>query len=94
MLRQRIRLRAMHSASVFLRDLIDREVARIHVRGELGLEGGADGSQLVPDDAAEEGVEFDFGRAVDVAAFFAEAVGCVAEEAGWEVLVRGSLVGR
>ena len=60
---------------------------------ELGFEGGVDGAEVVPGDAVEEGVGFDFLGAI-VEAGVAEAVGGVAEEAVDEKGCESGILGK
>lgn len=62
-----LRLRTQLRRHIRLGYLIDREVLRVNVGSELGLEGGADPAQGVPDHAAEERVLFDFVAAAQAA---------------------------
>ena len=71
---------------VVLWDLVNWEVADVSVRLELGFEGGANTTKLVPYDTAEKGVGFDFMRAV-LAGVATETILDVAKHAdeGWSV---------
>ena len=72
------RLRPQRRTHIRLRNLINREVLRIHIGGEFRFKGCADATETVPLNAAEEGVLFDFVGAADAA----EAVFGVVDEAG------------
>lgn len=55
------------SAVVVLVNLINREVLRINVRLQLGLERCTDASQAIPGDTAEEGMLLDLARSANAA---------------------------
>lgn len=66
-------------AGVCLGDFVDGEVLGVDGRLELGLEGSADSTQLLPGHAVEERVLLElFGAAVTT-----KTVVCVADEAGF-----------
>ena len=67
---------------VRLRDFVDREVLRVDVGLEFGLERRVDAAQAVPLDAREEGMRFDLVGA----AHATESVFCVADEARDELV--------
>ena len=65
------------SAVVVLVNLINREVLRVNVRLQLGLERCPDASQAIPRDAAEEGMLLDLARSANAA----ETVVSIADQA-------------
>lgn len=67
----------VRSASVVLVDLVDREVSRINVRVQLGLEWRADPSQRIPVNATEERMLLDLASPTNTA----EAVFGIADQA-------------
>lgn len=84
---QLVHLRALARARVVLRDLVDGEVGDVGAGAEIGLEGCADAAELVPGDATEERVGFDFLGAI-LAGVAAEAVVDVAEHAVGPLLAK------
>jgi hypothetical protein len=60
-------LRAQSITVIVLVDFVYREVLRVNVRLQLGLEWGADATKAVPLHAAEEGMLLDFVSAVGTA---------------------------
>ena len=70
------RLSAQLCRVVHLRDLVDREVLRVDIALQLGLEGRADLAKAIPLHALEEGVRLQLYGALG----FAEAVRRVADE--------------
>lgn len=77
-LAQSLSLGAMSGSGVFLGNLINGEIGNVDIGLQVWLERRADGAKLVPIDAFEEGVGFDFLAAVG-AGLAAHAVGDVAE---------------
>lgn len=75
---QSLDLLAVSGRCILLGNLVNREVADIDVGRELGLEWSANGSKVVPLDAVEKGVRFDFLGAV-LARLPAKAVARIAE---------------
>lgn len=71
-------LGAVCGAVVFLWDLVDREVADVDVRRQLGLEGCTNFAKLVPDHAAEEWMSFDRRSTIVSSAVIAEPVFSIA----------------
>lgn len=51
----------MSRGSIFLRNLVDREVGDVDVGAQLGFKRSADIAQLIPNNPAEEGVGLDLG---------------------------------
>ncbi len=70
----------MSSASVLLWNLVDREIADICVRRELGLERSSNTTKLVPDDALEEWMLFDLRGTIMCTAFSTKPVVGIAKE--------------
>ena len=60
-------LSTKNGAVVILVDLVDREVLRINIRLQLGLERSTDTAQTVPLNSAEEGVLLDLIGTADAA---------------------------
>ena len=79
--RNRFGLSAVEGSVVLLWDLVNGEVAEIHVRGEPWLKGRTNVTELVPDHATEEWMFFDRGCAIVRAAILAESVVGITEEA-------------
>ena len=86
--RERLCLSTMESGIVFLWDLVDGEVAEIHVRCEPWLKGSTDVTQLFPDHATEEWMSLDRGCPVVRAAVLADSVIGIAEEAMVALVIR------
>lgn len=78
-------LSAVDGTRILLRNLIDREVRHVNVRAQSWFERRADAAQLLPNDAAEEGVVLDLRCAAELAAIASDTVFCVAEEANPEL---------
>lgn len=87
---QCINLRAVLGGSVFLRDVLDREISRVDIRGEFWLERSADGAQRVPGHPSEEGVSLDL-HAAGWTMMTSETVWNITEHAvGVSVVIVGS----
>jgi hypothetical protein len=67
-------LSTVDSAGIFLRNLVDGEVRNVDVRAELGLEGSANITKLLPHHSPEERVVLDLCGTTELAAFVADTV--------------------
>lgn len=71
----------MDGTGVLLRNLINREVRHINVRGQARLEGSTNAPQLIPNNSPEEGVVFDLLSSSVLATFAADTMIRVTQEA-------------
>lgn len=89
---QRIHSSPFLAACIILRDFINGKVAHINSGLQIGFEWCTDAAELVPGDAAEEGVGFDFLGAI-LAVMAAKTVADVAEHTKGEVVSFGVWLG-
>jgi len=74
-------LSTVDSASILLRDLVNREVRHVDVGAETRLEWRTNTPKLVPHDAAEERMVLDLGCTTVLATFTADTVLRITQEA-------------